>query len=460
MKMFKTRALAMSVGLACALLVTGCEGQRGIKGGGTHATLQASESEQELSFGIIPANVVYTDVTIASIQQALPNWHVFVIATPKEPRNADVIVRTFLTHGFGGYGVEALSAYTKEVLCHEERTSFMGANMWKKMGYLIKDAFYPGSELHAKVMAQRAEFLKRQEQAKPVSAGVSKAEMQQMMAEAVASAKPATAAKPASQIDSDVDHSALHLPERPDDFAIVIGIEKYSDLPEAPFAQRDAEAVKSHLLAMGYPSRNVVSLMGEKAGFTALQKFVEVWLPKNVTPESRVFFYFSGHGAPDPATGTSYLVPWDGDAGFLENTAYPVKRLYEKLGSLKVKQVIVALDACFSGAGGRSVLAKGARPLVTKVEPPPALADHLIVFAAAAGDQITGTRDDQGHGIFTYHFLKGLDGAAADAAGVVTADRLFAYLGPKVRDDARRQNHEQTPALLGSASGGEILRIK
>ncbi|MFA6318072.1 MAG: caspase family protein, partial [Elusimicrobiota bacterium] len=400
---------------------------------------------------------VYTDVIISSMQQVLPNWHIFVISTPKEPRNADVIVRTFLTHGFGGYGIEALSAYTKEILYHEERTSFMGANMWKKMGQLVKDGFYPGSELHAKVMAQRAEHLKRQEAAKPVAAGLSKAEMQSMVTEAVASAQVKPIAKPGSSWTSDVDRPGFQLPERPADFAIIMGIEKYSDLPDAQFGERDVEAVKSHLLAMGFPSRNIVALTGGKAGFTALQKFVEAWLPKVVTPESRVFFYFSGHGAPDPASGASYLVPWDGDPSFLENTAYPVKRLYEKLSSLKAKEVIVALDACFSGAGGRSVLAKGARPLVLKVETA-AVPQNLTVFAASSGEQITSTLEDQGHGTFTYYFLKGLSGGAKDASGRVTTQALYDYLKPKVQDAARRQNRDQEP-VLHAQGDKELVRF-
>ncbi len=465
------RAAVLIVALGCGGFLTGCGGAERVKGGGTTVTVETGNSNQELSFGVTSAASVYTDIIITRMQMANPSWHIFLIANPNEPRNADVIVNTMFGK-FGPfrepppqntlrmhYGIQALSAYTKEELYYEEIYSSPFSNPWKGMGQMLRANFYPGSTLHQKVMAQRAESLKRKELAKPSGSGISKAEMQSLVTEAVAAGQAAPA-KPAPEIHSDVDASALKLAQRPDDFAIVMGISKYSDLPEAAFAERDAQAVKNHLLAMGYPSRNVVSLLGEKAGFTALQKFLEVWLPKNVTPNSRVFFYFSGHGAPDPSSGASYLVPWDGDPSFLENTAYPVKRLYEKLGGLKVKQVIVALDACFSGAGGRSVLAKGARPLVTKTESVQPVADRMTVFAATGADQITTVRDDQGHGTFTYHFLKGLGGAAADADGVVRAKKLFDYLASKVQDDARRQNREQTPAMLGSGSAEEIVRLK
>lgn len=266
------------------------------------------------------------------------------------------------------------------------------------------------------------------------------------LAQDPAAGPAAAAVEVPKALSSDIDKPSYRLPERPDDFALVVGIGKYSDIPEAQFAQRDAEAVREHLIAGGFPSRNVIELLGEKAGRSSMEKFLETWLPRNVNENSRVFFYFSGHGAPDPKTGEAYLLPWDADAGFLENTGYPIKRLYEKLGALKVKEVVVAMDACFSGAGGRSVLAKGARPLVTTVAVA-GVPKNLTVFAAAGGDQITSTLESEGHGTFTYYFLKGLGGGAKDDSGTVTAKGLYDYLKPKVQDAARRQNRDQAPVL-------------
>ena len=170
-----------------------------------------------------------------------------------------------------------------------------------------------------------------------------------------------------------------------------------------------------------------------------------------------MFVYFSGHGAPDPETGHAYLVPWDGDPSYLARTAYPLKRLYGSLKALKAKRVLVALDSCFSGAGGRSVLQRGTRPLVNKVDLG-ASADigKLVVFTASDANQISGTIDSQGHGLFTYFFLKGLDGAAADARGGVTAKGLHDYLAPKVADEANRGNRTQSPMLLTGEGHAEV----
>jgi hypothetical protein len=272
------------------------------------------------------------------------------------------------------------------------------------------------------------------------------------IADGVAKASPASgapapaAAEPArTEVSSDVDRPSYRRAERPDDLAVVVGIESYSDLPSAPFAERDAAAVKAHLLALGVPERNIAYLSGSKAGRSSIEKYVEEWLPRLAKDDSRVYFYFSGHGAPDVKTGGAYLVPWDGDASYLASTGYPVKRLYEKLGRLKAKEVLVAMDACFSGAGGRSVLPAGARPLVAKTETL-GVGSNVVALTASSGQEITGVAEGQGHGAFTYYLLQGLNGKASDE----TVRGLYEYLKPRVEDAARRGNRDQTPELIGS----------
>lgn len=257
----------------------------------------------------------------------------------------------------------------------------------------------------------------------------------------------AVAAKPAGPV-SDVDSPTYVAEEKADNFAVVVGIEKYSSIPDATFAERDADAVHKHLIALGYPERNILYLTGEQATRSAIKKYVEVWLPKNVKADSQVFFYFSGHGAPDPASKQAYLVPWDGDPKFLENTAYPIAKLYKSLGELKAAKVLVALDSCFSGAGGRSVLAQGTRPLVMKIDTSiPAGAGNLAVLSASAGDQITGADDAQGHGLFTYYLLRTLN----RTGGKASVKDAFASMVPDIEDAARRQNRAQTPQLASGA---------
>lgn len=231
--------------------------------------------------------------------------------------------------------------------------------------------------------------------------------------------------------------------------AIVIGIEQYRQkLPKADFATSDAETVTKYLTkVMGYPEENVVTLTNDKASKSDFEKYFGKWLSNNVEKGGTVFVYYSGHGAPNPKTGDAFLVPYDGDPAFIDETGYPLSKLYEQLGKLPAKEIIVALDSCFSGAGGRSVIAKGARPLVMNMKAN-AIPPNVAVLSASSGEQISSTYDEKGHGLFTYFMLKGLKGEA-ETNGSVDIGNLFEYIRPQVEGVARKQyNNEQTPQLI------------
>ena len=260
---------------------------------------------------------------------------------------------------------------------------------------------------------------------------------------------------------SDVDTPAYKSAEQPNVLALIIGIEKYAPdtgLPDAEFAERDAQAMREHLIALGYASRNIALLTGQKASFAGIRKNLETWLPNHVDENSTVFFYYSGHGSPDPQTGQAYLVPFDGDPQYLKDTAYPMKRIYEQLNALKARRVIVSLDSCFSGLKGRSVLAKGTKPLVSKVDLGMTGAGKVISLTASGSGEISGTADDQGHGLFTYYLLKGLNGDAKDKDGAVSVKSLYGYLSDRVSNAAKKDNRDQTPQLVMGDSSDFRLR--
>jgi len=263
--------------------------------------------------------------------------------------------------------------------------------------------------------------------------------------------EPATSMVVAAR--SDVDEiPAAKVKLAPNAYAIVIGIEHYRQkLPQADFAVHDAQTMTEYLTkVLGYPEENVVVLLNDRALKSDFEKYFEKWLGNNVEAGGTVFVYYSGHGAPDPKSGSAYIVPYDGDPSFIDQTGYSLERLYGALGRLKAKRVIVALDSCFSGAGGRSVLAKGARPLVTKTQDAGPLPSNLTVLSAAHGTQASSTYGEKGHGLFTYFLLKGIKSEdVVRKDGSIEVGDLFSYLKPQVERVARKQfNNEQSPQWL------------
>jgi len=295
-------------------------------------------------------------------------------------------------------------------------------------------AFQKGSPLYQQVVQEREAYRKRKEAlasqpVQPATPGaISREDMETRIIKSDVNELPSVKAKPNQNA-----------------YAIVIGVEKYRQkLPKADYADNDARIMAEYLTkVMGYPEENIVMLINDHAAKSDFEKYLGKWLPNNVEKDSSVFIYYSGHGAPNPKTGDAYLVPYDGDPSFIEETGYPLKRLYAKLDKLPAREIIVVLDSCFSGAGGRSVLAKGARPLVMNMDKQMFHSDRIAVLSAAAGNQISSTYEEKGHGLFTYFLLKGIK------EGNYEIGTLYNYLKPQVERIARKTyNNEQTPQLI------------
>lgn len=229
---------------------------------------------------------------------------------------------------------------------------------------------------------------------------------------------------------------------RQNDLAIIIGIEKYLNIrTKADYARNDASLVKQYLLALGFQERNIEYLINERATGLSIRKAVEAWLPNRAKKDSRIFIYYSGHGAPD-SKGAGYLVPYDGDPNYIKITGYPMNELISNLQKVKAHETILVVDACFSGAGGKSVIAEGTRPLVLEIERPKIEKKNIALLSSSKMNQISTASKDKQHGLFTYYFLRSLQ------EGKLTIDDIYAYVKNKVENDAKKMNVEQTPYLI------------
>ncbi len=351
-----------------------------------------------------------------------------------------------------------------------------GALVWKKTdkAHVIKD----GSGFKK---PESLDVITRYVAMPPIAAGILPPMVEYMQTEYLASLKsPAKGAVAESsevfggaelaRIDADLAPPQTKVPVKDHAYAVVVGVEDYHDLPKVDYAKRDAEMVKQYLIkALGYRESNIVMLLNDRVTRSQLEARFEKWLPKQVgqNKDAEVFIYYGGHGAPDPNTNQAFLVPYDGDPAYLETTAYPLKRLYDTLGKLAAHNVTVVMDSCFSGAGGRSVIAKGARPMLITVEDPLMATQNLVVLSAAAGNQISSAYPEKRHGLFTYFFLKGLQGQAdANKDKAVNVEELYGYVKEQVETVARRMHTEQSPQLLpgtdliGDRSKTNVIKLQ
>ena len=87
---------------------------------------------------------------------------------------------------------------------------------------------------------------------------------------------------------------------QPAAYALIVGIERYRDAPPAAGASLDADRYEALAKqTLGIPASHVHVLRDERATGGDLDKEIR-WLGANVPARGRVYFFFSGHGAPDP----------------------------------------------------------------------------------------------------------------------------------------------------------------
>jgi hypothetical protein len=260
-----------------------------------------------------------------------------------------------------------------------------------------------------------------------------------------------------SDVDRFILESKLPVPApNPRRWALVIGVEKYRQTVGADFARRDATVFREYARKrLGVPPENIVLLLDEDATKANLEVELKDRLPRRVRAGDEIVFYFAGHGLADPATRQPFLLPADGNPESLAVSGVSLEVLYGALGSLPAARVVVFLDACFSGPTARGAevqpLLAQARPGTLVVVDPILAAKNLVVLAAAQGNQVSNSVSEIGHGLFTYHLLKGLSGVAdTDRDGRIRFGELAAYVRDAVDQAARLRfggTRSQTPTI-------------
>ena len=252
---------------------------------------------------------------------------------------------------------------------------------------------------------------------------------------------------------SDVDYA---IPSASQDissntFAVIIANEDYSSNARVPYASNDGEIMARYLTsAVGLPENHVKVYKNATYGKVAeavnyIEKLGEAYGDK-----MNLIFYYAGHGVPDEKTKTALLLPVDGNPS-ISKTCYSVDELVKNLGNLKANNVILMIDACFSGATRNDdmlVAASGNRGVRLRSNDIAPIG-NMVVLSATQGDETAYPYDREQHGLFTYFLLKKLQ----ENKGNVTLGELADYVIENVKQTSIVNNGKlQTPTVTVSPS--------
>lgn len=231
-------------------------------------------------------------------------------------------------------------------------------------------------------------------------------------------------------------------------FAIIIANENYEMASHVDMASNDGLAMKEYCSkTFGLTDKQI--LYYPDATFGKMKKAVNEFknIARSFNGDCNLIFYYAGHGIPDNATKEAYLMPIDADGSDV-SVCYPLSKLYEEIGSLKINQAVVFLDACFSGTSRDGDMLISARGVAIKPkEAKPLDNGNTVIFSATSDEETAFPYKNEKHGMFTYYLLKYFQ----EEKGKVELGDLADYIKENVSKQSILVNgKKQTPTITTS----------
>ncbi len=250
-------------------------------------------------------------------------------------------------------------------------------------------------------------------------------------------------------------------------WAVIIGINKYRNLPFLKYAVNDAREIYRYMIEVNQvPQDHIWLLLDEDATLDNIRSTLGTKLRRKAGKEDMVIVYLAGHGATEKDDSSldgdgleKYILPHNADPSDLYASAMPmgeISRIFQRISSEKL---VFLTDTCYSGAsGGRTILISGMRANVSGT-----FLDRLsqgkgrMIIAASDANQVSAEKDELKHGVFTYYMLEGLRGKADfDDDGVITLDEIYRYVSVKVPQATGQDQH---PVKKGEMTGEIIIGV-
>jgi peptidoglycan/xylan/chitin deacetylase (PgdA/CDA1 family)/uncharacterized caspase-like protein len=237
-------------------------------------------------------------------------------------------------------------------------------------------------------------------------------------------------------------------------WAVIVGIDEYAHWPRLSYAANDAKAMRDLLVdKYSFKAENITTLLNQDGTRERILSAIGDALadPAKVNREDRVFVFFAGHGATrhlPNGRALGYIVPVDADVTNYQSQAISMTNFQDVSEAIPAKHVFFMTDACYSGLAATRGGAQNYLQEVTK-------RTARQVLTAGGSDEEVADNGPNGHSIFTWTVMQGLDGRAdLNNDGFITASELAAYVGPVVSSLSR-----QTPAFasLPGSDGGEFV---
>jgi uncharacterized caspase-like protein len=275
-------------------------------------------------------------------------------------------------------------------------------------------------------------------------------------------------------------------------WVLLIGVNQYQDptFPALKYAAIDCQGISNALAAATDPFPHKEFLIHndlvEQTPSLSRVQFSLQRLVAEAQVQDTILIYFSGHGVVEPIhqrlgyanEQQTVLCLYDTDRERLLETGLPIQVVLEMLRHCAAHSQLLWLDACHSG-NMRSLEQspkmrtgveidlhlRSEREGSTQLNPSTQLLASLrqavrnrgfyALLSCDEGQQ-SWEFPDLGHGVFSYYLMQGLNGAAADAQGIIDADSLYRYVYRQTMQYIDRTNQQVRLANQVKRERGEM----
>jgi uncharacterized caspase-like protein len=247
-------------------------------------------------------------------------------------------------------------------------------------------------------------------------------------------------------------------------YAVIIGVSEYQDPKlNLKYADDDAQLYYDFLRSPAggsVPEKNIALLLNKKATRANIIKALNNQF-NEAFEEDLVIVYVASHGLPSRRGNKLFFLGSDTDRDNLEGSAVAQEEFDEAINSCRAQKKVWIADACHSGTVVSTQTAiqgsamRGEREVAEATMVNRLLANmasseasFIVLSASSAGEtSVEAPQWGGGHGVFTYHLVEGLKGAADENKNkLVDIREIYEYVRTKVSEDTDKK---QYPLLNG-----------
>jgi hypothetical protein len=261
--------------------------------------------------------------------------------------------------------------------------------------------------------------------------------------------------------------TVLAFADEAEKFAIVVGVNDYENadglLTNLKYAKNDAVEIANQLIQNGFKKENVVVLTnGMDEQYRPTAKNIQNWLEKmrqRIRPIDFFLLSLSGHGLElpdksDEKKTESFFCPVETNLADERNKyqCLAIKEVYEAVNRISAEHKLMLVDACRNVLGTKAAGSPLGKGIQITARPP----KHCILLQSCGKTQYSYEDNDLKHGYFSYTFIEGLKGRAAQD-GEISVLGLASYV---IRNTERHSNGRQKPYYTlpeGEHSGDFLL---